>query len=244
MTGTGPKQILLRGIGPSLSGAGVNALADPVLELHGPGGFQTVTNNNWRDTQEAEIIATGIPPTNDLESAIVADLDPGAYTAILKGNEETIGVGLVEIYDMTTGTAARLGNISTRGAVGTGNDIVIVGFILGGGSNNDLVILRGLGPSLPGDLGPLLADPTLELRDSSGTQVAINDNWMDDPTQLPIINGAGLGPPSPLESCIAVSLAPGAYTALLAGKNGGTGLGLVEVYDNVSGPTPSPTPVP
>ena len=215
-----------------------------MLELHGPAGFQTVTNNNWRDTQEAEIIATGIPPANDLESAIVADLGAGAYTAILEGNGDTTGVGLVEIYDLTAGTAARLGNISTRAVVNTGNDVVIAGFILGGGTNNDLVILRGLGPTLPGGLGPLLADPTLELRDSSGTQVAFNDNWMDDPTQMPIIIGAGLGPSSPLESCIAVSLAPGAYTALLAAHSGGTGLGLVEVYDNVSGPTPSPTPVP
>ena len=240
--GSASKHILLRGIGPSLSGTGVNALPDPVLELHGPGGFQTITNNNWRDTQEAEIIATGIPPANDLESAIVADLDPGAYTAILKGNEDTTGVGLVEIYDLTAGTAARLGNISTRALVNTGNDIVIAGFILGGGTNNDLVILRGLGPSLPGSLAPLLADPTLELRDSSGTLVAFNDNWMDDPAQPPIIIGVGLGPPNPLESCIAVSLAPGAYTALLAGKNGGTGLGLVEVYDNPAPAGPTPTP--
>ena len=242
LIGSGSKHILLRGIGPSLNGTGVNALPDPVLELHGPAGFQTVVNNNWRDTQEEQIFGTGIPPTNDLESAILADLDPGAYTAILKGNEETTGVGLVEIYDLTAGTASRLGNISTRALVNTGNDIVIAGFILGGGMNNDLIILRGLGPSLPGSLDPRLADPTLELRNSSGTQVAFNDNWMDDPAQPPIIIGAGLAPGNSLESCIAVSLAPGAYTALLAGRNGGTGLGLVEVYDHVSGSTPSPTP--
>ena len=246
ITGVGPRQILLRGIGPSLGSAGINALADPLLELHGPAGFQTLTNNNWRDTQETEIIATGIPPTNDLESAIVADLEPGAYTAIFKGNNETTGVGLVEIYDLTVGTAARLGNLSTRGMVNTGNDVIIAGFILGGGANNDLVILRGLGPSLPGNLDPLLSDPTLDLRDSNGTQITFNDNWMDDPTQPPIIIGAGLAPSDPSESCIAISLPPGAYTALLAGNNGGTGLGLVEVYDNPTGtgPTPTPTPTP
>jgi hypothetical protein len=141
VTGSSSRQILVRGIGPSLGGLGVpNALADPVLTLHGVNGFPTVANNNWRDTQEAEIMATGIAPTNDFESAILVILNPGPYTAILSGNNSGTGVGLIEIYDLGQGSDSRLGNISTRGVVGTGNDIIIAGFILGGGSNDDVVL--------------------------------------------------------------------------------------------------------
>jgi hypothetical protein len=240
VTGSDPLRVIVRGIGPSLSGGGINALADPVLELHGPSGFTTITNNNWRDTQEAEITATGIAPTNDLESAIVATLNPGAYTAILSGNNSGTGVGLVEVYDLTQGASTQLGNISTRAFVSTGNDIVIAGFILGAGSDNDPIIVRGLGPSLSG-LSPLLADPTLELRNSQGAVVRADNNWQDDATQAQIIMAAGLAPGNTLEAAIAETLTPGAYTALLAGANSGTGLGLVEVYNNpVSGPTPTP----
>ena len=150
ITGSAPKEVLLRAIGPSLSGSGINALADPVMELHGSGAFATIINNNWRDTQEAAIIATGIPPTNDLESAILATLDPGAYTAIVKGNGNPPGTGvaLVEIYDLDQAAASKLANISTRAFVSTGNDIVIAGFILGNGTGNDKIVVRGIGPSL------------------------------------------------------------------------------------------------
>jgi hypothetical protein len=231
ITGSGPKQVLLRGIGPSLAGADIaNPLADPVLELHGPGAFVTATNNNWRETQEAEIIATGIPPTNDLESAILVTLDPGAYTAILKGNGGTSGVALVEIYGLGT-SASKLANTSTRAFVSTGNNIVIAGFILSGGSGNDRIILRGLGPSLGASgLSPVLANPTLELRDSNGALLILNNDWQDTPIEPPVL-GTGLEPTNPLESAIGAMLPPGSYTALLSGVNGGTGLGLVEVYD-------------
>ena len=123
VTGTGSKHVLIRAIGPSLAASGVpNVLADPVLELHGPGGFVTITNNDWRDdpAQEALIIATGIPPTNDLESAIEARLPPGNYTAVVRGNNDTTGVGLVEVYDLDSAAASKLANISTRAFVGTG----------------------------------------------------------------------------------------------------------------------------
>ena len=151
ITGSGPRHLLLRGIGPSLSDIGIpNSLADPSWNYTVPAAFTTLTNNNWRDTQEAEIIATGRAPSNDLESAIVADLAPGAYTAILAGNAGTTGVGLVEIYDLSPNQDSRLANISTRANVGTGDDIVIAGFILGGGSGEDAIIVRGLGPSLSG----------------------------------------------------------------------------------------------
>jgi hypothetical protein len=134
VTGNAPKQVLVRGIGPSLGKFGVpNPLADPTMELHGPGGFVTLNNNNWRDTQEAEIQATGLAPTNDLESAILATLPPGNYTAIVKGVNDGTGVGLVEAFDLQAANS-KLGNISTRAFVSTGSDIMIAGFILGGNS--------------------------------------------------------------------------------------------------------------
>jgi hypothetical protein len=241
VTGSSSKTVLLRAIGPSLVGFGVPAaevLADPIMELHGPGAFVTVTNNNWRDTQEPEIQATGIPPTNDFESAILATLAPGNYTAIVKGNGATAaarsGVGLVEVYDLDpVGTTdSKLANISTRAFSGLGSNIVIAGFILGNGGN-DGVIVRGLGPSLSGSLGAasVLADPTLELRDSNGTLLVADNDWQDNPAQATLITAAGLAPSNTLEAAIAATLPPGAYTALLAGLNNGTGIGLVEVYD-------------
>ena len=233
ITGSGPKDVLIRGIGPSLTAFGVaNALADPMLELHGPGAFVTRTNNNWRDTQEAEIAATGIPPTNDLESAIRATLDPGAYTAIVSGHGITAGVALVEVYDLDQGALSKLGNISTRAFCGTGTDIVIAGFTLGNGGGDDRVVVRGLGPSLAAVGVPnALADPTLELRNGDGTLLISNNDWQDNAGQAAEITAAGLAPSNALESAIAATLSPGAYTALLAGLNDGTGIGLVEVYD-------------
>ncbi len=240
----GQVQLLLRAIGPSLSSAGIfNSLADPVLELHGSKGFLTVTNDNWRDTQEAEIQATGIPPTNVLESAILATLDPGSYTAVMSGNQGGTGVGLAEIYTLSQDAGSKLANISTRAFVGTGNDIVIAGFILGGGSEDDPVILRGLGPSV--GVSPPLVDPRLELRDSSGVLIASNENWQDDPAQAVIVTSFGLAPSNPMEAAIAISLPPGGYTGLLIGTNNGTGVGVIEIYDNPPGgppSTPSPTP--
>ncbi len=232
ITGNGPRHLLLRGIGPSLSGVIANTLPDPSLQVYRSVCSQTLTNDNWRDTQEAEIIATGRAPSNDLEAAIVADLFPGTYTAILSGTANTTGVGLVEIYDLSTNQDSRLANISTRGNVRTGEDIMIAGFILGGASSEDTVIVRGIGPSLfLGSPPTNLPDPRLELRDSNGQLIIENDNWMDDPNQAAIIQAAGLAPSNNLESAVAATLMPGPYTALLSGVNNGTGVGLVEVYD-------------
>ncbi len=232
VTGSGPRHLLLRGIGPSLSQFGIhNFLANPVLELHGPGGFTPVSNDNWRDTQEAEIIATGRAPGNDLESAIVADLAPGAYTAILSGNADATGVGLLEVYDLSANQDSRPANISTRGNVGTGDNIMIAGFILDGAGGADTITVRGLGPSLSEFGLNALPDPKLELRDSQGALIASDDNWMDDPNQAALIRAAGLAPTNDLESALAATLTPGVYTALLSGVDNGTGVGLVEVYD-------------
>jgi hypothetical protein len=218
-----------------LSQSGVpNVLADPVLELHGPGAFVTVTNDNWRDdpVQEALIIATGIPPTNNLESAIEARLYPGAYTALVSGKNSTLGVGLIEVYDLNPEGSAKLADISTRAFVSTGNDIVIAGFVLGGDSADGSVIVRGIGPSLISSGVPnALANPTVELRDENGALLVANNDWEDDPAAAGEITAAGLAPTNPLESGIAAHLAPGLYTALLAGVNNGVGVGLVEVYD-------------
>ena len=235
ITGSAPKHVLLRALGPSLAQFGVpNVLADPVLELHGPGAFVTITNDNWRDdpVQEAAILATGIPPTNDLESAIDVTLASGAYTAIVRGNGNTSGVGLVEVYDLSQAVPAKLANISTRAFVSTGDNIVIAGFMLGGDSGDDRVVVRGIGPSLTAvGVTNALADPTLELRDSNGALLVANNDWQDDPIQAAELTAAGLAPTNQLESGIATALPPGLYTALLAGLDNGTGVGLVEVYD-------------
>ncbi|HEV2842222.1 MAG TPA: hypothetical protein VGW39_12930, partial [Chthoniobacterales bacterium] len=237
--GSVPKRVMLRAIGPSLADFGVpNVLSDPLLELHGSGGFVTITNNDWRSDQEQEIIDTGIPPANNLESAIIATLVPGNYTGIVRGNGSSTGIALVEVYDLDQAADSKLANISTRAFVQTGDGIVIAGFILGNGGSDDEVILRGLGPSLSPGVPDVLADPILELRNSDGDLIASNDNWQDGPP-LP-----GLEPPHPLESAIAATLPPGLYTALLAGVNNGTGNGLVEVYDRTAGEAPSPTPTP
>jgi hypothetical protein len=216
-------------------------LLDPVLELHGPGTFATRTNNNWRDTQENEIQATGIPPTSDVESAILVTLNPGSYTAIVRGNGNTLGVALVEVYDLNQEVDSKLANLSTRAFVSTGDNIVIAGFLLSDASPDvsDRIIVRGIGPSLaPGILptSAVLADPTLELRDSSGTLLASNNDWQDNPVQAAEITAAGLAPGHIREAAIAATLPPGLYTALLAGVNGGTGIGVVEIYDRGAPP--------
>jgi hypothetical protein len=236
VTGNIPKQVLIRAIGPSLAHFGVvDVLADPVLELHGPGIFATITNNDWRDTQENEIEATGMPPTDNFESAIIVTLAPGPYTAIVRGNGDTSGVALVEVYDLNQEVDSKLANLSTRAFVSTDDNIVIAGFLLSGQDGaSDTVIVRGIGPSLaPGAFpaSPVLADPALELRDSDGTLILANNDWQDDLVQAAEITAAGLAPANSSESAIAATLPPGLYTALLLGQNRGTGIGIVEVYD-------------
>jgi hypothetical protein len=166
-------------------------------------------------------------------------LPPGNYTAIVRGNAGTpsAGISLVEVYDVDAAAASKLANLSTRAFVGAGSNVVIAGFILGNGNNNDRIIVRGLGPSLSsfGVPNPL-QDPTLELRNQNGTLLRSNDDWQDDPAQAAEITAAGLAPSNPKESAIAATLPPGAYTAILAGLNDGTGNGIVEVYERGAGP--------
>ncbi len=231
INGTGAKRVIIRGIGPSLTNFGVaGALPDPMLELHDSGGATIMTNDNWRDTQEAEIEATGLAPANDLESAIVLDLDPGAYTAILSGTNSTTGVGLVEIYDLDLTAGSHMANISTRGFVDTGDGVMIGGFIVGPTDAGETeVLLRAIGPSL-GNFGVQdpLEDPVLELHDPQGTTIATNDDWQD--TQKDEIEATGLAPTDDRESAILQSFAPGPYTAIVMGTNDTTGVALVEAY--------------
>jgi hypothetical protein len=228
-----PKRMILRAIGPSLTGAGViGAMANPTLELHDSTGATIATNDNWQTSgQASEISASGLAPRNPLESAIVATLQPGSYTAIVRGVNNTTGIALVEGYELDS-TATRLVNVSTRGHVGVGNDVLIGGFIVTG-SQSKTVMVRALGPSLGTGAHPLagvLINPVLELHDGSGNLVSSNDDWMNSP-QFSAINASGLAPPSSLESAILATLSPGNYTAIVRGVNNAMGIGLVEVYD-------------
>jgi plastocyanin len=229
VTGNAPKRVIVRAIGPSLGAAGVaGALADTVVDLNGPGG-PIGANDNWKDNQQADIQATGVPPSNDLESAIVATLPPGNYTAIVEGKGQTTGVGLVEVYDLDQGADSKLANISTRGLVETGSNVMIGGFILGKGTEPGRVIVRAIGPALSqSGISGVLADPTLELRDGNGELVRSNNNWKD--SQQADIQATGIPPQHDLEAAIIATVPPGPYTAIVAGNNGTTGVALVEVY--------------
>lgn len=235
ISGTASKSVVLRGIGPSLSNFGIgDALTDPVLSLRGSNGAVIIQNNNWQDdpAQAAQISSAGLALEDPRESGIAVTLLPGAYTAILTGSNQTTGVGLVEIYDTNNAASSQLGNISTRGFVQGGSNVMIGGFILGGGTGNSRVALRGVGPSLSqSGLSNVLANPTLELHDSNGTTLVSNDNWQDDPASAAALSASGFALQNNLESGIFIALAPGAYTAVLSGINGGNGIGLVEVYN-------------
>ena len=232
ITGSEDKKVILRAIGPSLGNAGVqDALQNPQLDLYRGDGTLVGSNDDWKSTQQTEIEATGIPPGNDLESALVRSLAPGAYTAIVRGKNNTSGVGLVEAYDLSQATASKLANISTRGFVETGDNVMIGGLIVGGPSGASArVVVRAIGPSLAaaGVSDPLL-DPTLEIYDSQGTVVGTNDDWKT--TQQAEIEAANLAPADERESAVLRVLPLGSYTAIVRGKNNTPGVGLVEVYN-------------
>jgi hypothetical protein len=227
VTGTEPKRVIVRAIGPSLPVA--DRLANPTLELRDGSGGLIAANDNWRSLQEAEIIATGIPPSSDMESAIVATLpaNNSAYTAIVRGVNNGTGVGLVEAYDLNRSVNSKLANISTRGLVQTGDNVLIAGTIVLGQAPQR-VLIRAIGPSL--NLAGKLADPTLELRDGNGGLIRSNDNWRSD--QEAEIIATGIPPTSDMESAIVETLpADGAaYTAIVRGVGGTTGISVVEIY--------------
>jgi hypothetical protein len=232
INGTSAKKVVVRGMGPSLAAFGItNFLADPVLELRSSSGALLQKNDNWKDDQRAEIEGTVFQPSDDRESVIIATLAPGAYTALLTGKSQTTGVGLVEVYDGNPAVSAQLANISTRGFVQTGNNVLIGGFILGNSNENSNIVVRGRGPSLAQfGLSNVLADPTLEIHNSSGTTLISNDDWESDPVSAAQLTANGLVLTDPKESGIFITLPPGQFTAILLGKNGGAGIGLVEIF--------------
>jgi hypothetical protein len=237
IAGTNPKAVVLRAIGPSLASFGVNGvLADPLLELHDSSGATLATNDNWMDLStedQTTLNDSKLAPTDGAESALVATLDPGAYTAIVSGVNNSTGVALVEVYDIDGGaTDSNLANISTRGSVETGESVMIGGFIIGGGGGGfETVIARGIGPSLTNfGVAGALADPFLELHNGDGDVIASNDNWMDD-ANMQQVSDANLAPTDPNESAIFEILPPGLYTAILSGVGDASGVGLVEAYD-------------
>jgi Divergent InlB B-repeat domain len=226
ITGTQDKKVIVRAIGPSLPVP--DALADPFLELHDGAGNLIQSNDNWVDSPNKQaIIDSTIPPSNDLESAIVATLpaNSSAYTAIVRGVNDTTGVGLVEVYDLDQSVDSKLANISTRGFVETGDNVMIGGFIVLGSSSQN-VIVRAIGPSLP--VPGALADPTLELHNGNGDVIAFDDNWKD--SQQAEIEATTIPPTNDLESAIVATLDPGNYTAIVRGVNDTTGVALIEVY--------------
>jgi len=229
ITGSQPKKLLLRALGPSVQLSGV--LSDPVLTLYNSAGQLIATNDNWRTNSNApEIEATGLAPGNDSEPALLTSLTPGAYTAVVSGVNGpgaifSPGIGLVEVYDLDRTVNSRLANISSRGLVQAGDNVMIAGVIVLG-SDSQKVIVRALGPSIA--LPAHLLDPTLELHDSNGALITSNDNWRTD--QAAEIIATGLPPPNDAESALIRSLPPAPYTAIVRGANGTTGIALVEVY--------------
>jgi hypothetical protein len=246
--GSEPDSVIIRAIGPELIRYGVpNVLADPTIELHDGNGALIGSNDNWQNTiiggiitqnQVQEIRNSGFPPRHPLESAIIANLPPGNYTAIVRGLNNSTGVGLVEVYDLSSGTNSILGNISTRSFVQTGDNVMIGGFIVRG-TGPESVIIRAIGPELTRFGVPdVLADPTIELHDGTGALIASNDNWRNTiiggiitQSQVQEIINSGLAPRHPRESAIIANLPPGNYTAIVRGVNNTVGVALVEVYD-------------
>jgi len=246
--GSGPKRVIIRAIGPELTQFGIpDALANPRLELHNGSGTLIGTNDDWQTTiiggiitsnQVSDIQNSGHAPTAATESAIIADLQPGNYTAVVRGVNNTVGVALVEVYDLSSGESSSLGNISTRSFVQTGEHVMIGGFIIQG-SGPKRVIIRAIGPELTQyGIPDALANPRLELHDGSGALLATNDDWQTTiiggiitGNQVSDIQNSGHAPTAATESAIIADLPPGNYTAIQSGVNNTAGVGLVEVYD-------------
>ena len=248
--GTTPKRVIIRAIGPELGAPPYNvpgALPDPTLELHDGSGALIASNDNWQTTiiggiitnnQVSDIQNSRHAPGDARESAIIADLPAGNYTAIVRGVNSTTGVALAEVYDLSSGTNSILGNISTRAFVQTGNNVMIGGFIVQGTTPKRLII-RAIGPDLTQYGVPsVLADPTLELHNGAGVLIASNDNWQHTiiggiitGDQVQDIVNSGYAPGNPSDSAIIAELPAGNYTAIVRGVNSTTGVALVEVYD-------------
>jgi hypothetical protein len=232
ISGNDVKRVLLLAKGPSISSGGnpvPGRMADPTLELHAGNGALMTSNDNWKDSADrAQIEASGLAPSNDLESAIVRTLVPGVYTGVLAGKNNTTGIALIEIYDLDANNSI-LANISSRGLVDTGDNVMIGGFIAGSQNGNTKILVRGIGPSLQGNVPNPLADPILELHDSNGNTIETNDNWKDSPERTEI-EATGIPPSNDLEAAILLPVSPAGYTVILRGRTG-SGIAVVEIYN-------------
>ncbi|HKP93721.1 MAG TPA: hypothetical protein VJS88_07475, partial [Chthoniobacterales bacterium] len=235
--GNASKPVIVRALGPSLVDAGVpgaEVLNDPIIELHGSDGSPISSNDNWKDSaHRSQFENTIFQPKDDRESVILETLQTRAYTAVLQGVGQTTGIGLFEVYDLGQAVDSDLANISTRGFVQLGNNVMIGGFTLGNNNNPTRIVVRALGPSLTNfGVNDVLADPTLELHNADGTVMASNDDWEDDLAAAAELIATGFDPSDPKEAALFISLAPpGQFTAIVAGKGGRTGIALVEIYN-------------
>lgn len=232
VTGSDPKTVVLRALGPSLGSAGLSGtLADPVITLFDAAGAALASNDNWQAGANADqIAADGLAPSDPAEAALRTALEPGAYTAVVTGKDTTQGIALVEAYDLSPASNSKLANMSTRGIVGTGSDLLIAGFIVGA-VDNSTVVVRSLGPSLSAaGIDDPLKDPSFTVYDENGSALATNDNWRDDSSALDLEQNQ-VAPPDDAEAATILHLPVGAYTAVTIGADGGTGVGLVEVYN-------------
>jgi hypothetical protein len=232
ITGNANKKVLLLAKGPSLAAGGTpvaGRMEDPVLELRNSDGSLVASNDDWKTSPErTEIESSGLAPSDDKESAILRTLAPGSYTGVLSGKNNSTGIALVEIYDLAANTSL-LANISSRGLVDTGDNVMIGGFIAGNQTSDTRVFVRGLGPSLQGTVANALADPILELRDANGNILEANDNWKDAPNRSDI-EATGIPPTHDAEAAILKQVSPAGYTAILRGKSG-SGIAVVEIYN-------------
>jgi hypothetical protein len=237
--GGSTKKILVRAIGPSLIPFGItDALANPTLEIHDSSGATVATNNDWKVTQTgglitsdqaAEIGSSGVAPGNDLESAIIADLAPSSYTAVVSGFGGTTGTGVVDAYDISAASPAKLANIATRGLIQAGDKLMIAGFIVQNAPVK--AVVRAIGPSLLAfGISNALPDTTLQLRDKNGAILLENDDWQSDPQQAQELLAIGLQPSHDLEAALITTIQPGQYTAQVRGKDNASGIGVVQVY--------------
>jgi hypothetical protein len=228
VTGNVPKKVIIRGVGPSLTGLVPNPLPNPTLQLNRDNTALT-TNDDWRDTQQTEIQNSGLAPTHNLESAIIRTLDPGNYTAVLRDKNNASGIGVVQVYDLETSADAKLANISTRAFIEPGDNVLFAG-IIGGGNGQPRVLITGRGPSLvPFGVSNAISDPFLELHDKNGALIASNNDWQSD--QKDAIAATGVAPPHSKESALLVTLLPAEnYSAIVKDANGAAGVALVEVY--------------
>jgi uncharacterized delta-60 repeat protein len=233
------KKIMVRALGPFLARFGItDALANPTLEIRDGNNAIVATNNDWKNThiggivigdQSGEIATSGLAPSDDLESAIIANLLPGNYTAVVGGVGDTTGTGIVDAYDMSPGSEARLANIATRGFIQSGDKLMIAGFIIQNASVR--AAIRAIGPSLTQfGITNALPDTTLQLRDQNGAILLENDNWKSNPAQKQELENNGLQPGHDLEAALIMTIPPGQYTAQVRGKGDASGIGVVEVY--------------